>query len=400
MSRRVVVAAVLFALAGSSWAQMDMLPFLFRDIPPEIEQGIPQNMSYEEFRKLNRNVDFFSMGMSMIVPGYAMFQVEHPALGVPILAGRLGGYGLMAAAMVRQWDDLRDLWELQELSSEQFDSLKINAALMAAGMCVNFLLWGVDVVGAYHIAKEERDYVIYRYGLETAAAGAAAGAPEPSLSVIRAQFRRDDRLARPRTVAMALSHLESRPDSPAFCEVSLVAATLLDRLGRPDEALAHLLRGLAVDPESPHAFTARSLALDLLTRHRGRWYADREVLYDALSAVPATRPEHDLGLVELIEIVPRVTSRRLAQMLWLFADRYLASPAVPEHGDRVLAALAASFAGRRLTEREAAAWAKLVTFYPRSPLWADAVKQAVAAYQKRDDTAAVARLQTLLPEAP
>jgi tetratricopeptide (TPR) repeat protein len=392
---RLLVAALLCALAAPVWAQMDMLPFVFRDIPPEIEQGIPQGMSYEEFRRLNRNVDFFSMGMSMIVPGYAMFQVERPALGVPILAGRLGGYGLMAAALVRQWSDLRDLWEFQALSAEQFDSLKINAALMAAGMCLNFVLWGVDVVGAYHIAKEERDYVIYRYGLETA----AAGSPEPSLSVLRAQFRRDDRLARPRTVGLALSYLEGRPDSPAFCEVSLIAATLLHRLGRPDEALAHLLRGLAVDPESSHAFAARSLALELLTKYRGRWYADREVLYDALSGAPATRPEDDLGLVELIEIVPRLTDRRLAELLWLFADRYLASSAVPEQGDRVLAALAASFAARRMTEREAAAWAKLVTFYPRSPLWADALPKAVAAYEKREDSAAVARLRALLPES-
>lgn len=396
MKRSLAAAALLLALASSAWAQMDMLPFLFRDIPPELEKGIPESMSYEEFRRLNRNVDFFSMGMSMIAPGYAMFQVEHPELGLPILLGRLSGYGLMAAAMVRQWNDLRDLWNLRDISLEQFDSLKLNAALMAAGVGVNFFLWGLDVVGAYHIAKEERDYVIYLYGLETA----AAASPEPPLSVLRSQFRRDDRLARPRTAALALSWLESRPDSPAFCEVSLMAATLLERLGRPDEALAHLLRGLAVDPESAHAFAARSLALELLTRHRARWWADREALYDALSAAPATRSEEGLGLVELVEVLPRITSRRLAEVLWLFADRYLASSALPAHGDRVLAALALSFGARRMTEREAAAWAKLVTFYPRSPLWSDALAKAVAAYEKREDREAVARLRALQPAVP
>jgi len=49
-----------------------------------------------------------------------------------------------------------------------------------------------------------------------------------------------------------------------------------------------------------------------------------------------------------------------------------------------------------MTEREAAAWAKVVAFYPESPLWTEAASKAADAYRKLGDTAAAAALEALL----
>ena len=293
--------------------------------------------------------------------------------------------------MARQWDDLRDLWQLQSIAPDKFDSLKVNGALFAAGVCVNFALWGIDILGAYHVAKEERDYVIYRYGLARSSTGSA----DPALEVIRSQFRRDDALARPRTAASALRYLEGDPRSRAFGEVSYYLAVLLVRLGEPDEAFAHLLRGLAVDPSSPYAFALRSAAVDLLTKYWLRWHADRALLWETLQSGTGGGPGGDEGLVALVELAPRIANRRIVEMLWLFADRYLASSTRPADGDRVLVALGTSFARLRRTELEAAAWAKLLTFYPESPMRDEALRRAIEAYRAREDSAAVEKLGTL-----
>ena len=74
--------ALLFLMAGSTaTAQMSMLPQLFRELPPELRDGLPVEMEYDEYLEMTRSVDFFSMFMAIWVPGYALFGVGEPTLG-------------------------------------------------------------------------------------------------------------------------------------------------------------------------------------------------------------------------------------------------------------------------------------------------------------------------------
>jgi hypothetical protein len=160
----VVLFHVIAAL--SAHAQMDWMPQILRDLPPEFERGLPSDMSLEEYRALNRDVDFFTVGMSLLVPGYGLFEVGEPVLGASVLAGRIAGYGLIATGVARQWADLRDVGEVGSLEPVRFDNVRDNLLLVAAGGFLNAVGWGLDVLGAYHIASRERDFVIYKYGIQ------------------------------------------------------------------------------------------------------------------------------------------------------------------------------------------------------------------------------------------
>ena len=97
-----IFSLLLFTVAARPVsAQMDMLPEIFRDLPPELQQGLPDQMSLTEYQQLTKNIDFFTMFMSMFVPGYGFFEVDKPGAAWTIMAGRAAGYGLMGTAVIR-----------------------------------------------------------------------------------------------------------------------------------------------------------------------------------------------------------------------------------------------------------------------------------------------------------
>jgi hypothetical protein len=101
-----------------------------------------------------------SIGMSMFVPGYGLFQVEKPGLAWAVVGGRAVGYGMMGPALARQWNDFQDLAHLENISTDKFNNFLINAFLFGGGIVLNGIGWALDVIGAYHIAKQEKDFVI------------------------------------------------------------------------------------------------------------------------------------------------------------------------------------------------------------------------------------------------
>ncbi len=382
------VFILVFMSAGLS-AQMDLLPFIFRDIPPEIEQGLPEDMTFEEFSQLNRNIDFFTVGMSMIVPGYGYFAVERPGAGYSILAGRLAGYGLMATALVRQWDDFRDIWDSAEISSEDWQRLKVNGFLFGSGAMVNFLLWGLDVLGAYHVSVQERNWVIYHHGISVQMRNTGEGDSD----VIRFYREQDDPMSRlwlrSRLWQLIGGYYGENPPLLDPHEAYGYLAEIELGEGQPARAMALVLQGLSI-PQGTRPETLLGLGIEILSHpSQMPWESDRGELWSTMNALAAG--ETDFPAV--IEMAVRLTDRSLRRELVAAANRYLKAPNLPVSGDRVLMALEALWRQDGEIRLAAMAAAKLIAFYPDSPLLSRAILQAEKNFGELEDEIALEQLR-------
>lgn len=79
---------------------MGMLPQTLRDLPPELESGLPSEMRFAEYRQLNRIMDFFTMFMSMFIPGCGLFRAEAPQLAWSIVGACVAGYAMMGSVFL------------------------------------------------------------------------------------------------------------------------------------------------------------------------------------------------------------------------------------------------------------------------------------------------------------
>ncbi|TVR61582.1 MAG: hypothetical protein EA426_03210 [Spirochaetaceae bacterium] len=286
-----LVLVLTVVVAPRAEAQMDMLPQIFRDLPPEMQQGLPAEMSHLEYRQLNRNVDFFSMFMSMFVPGYAMFQVERPELGWTIAGARAAGYGMMAAAIVRQWNAWRDLRRLESLSDVEYQRYVGNAFLFGGGIVVSGMTWAFDVIGAYHIAKSEKDFVIYKYGLRESLADAGLG-ETGEIEYIRRLVLQDsasERRVREELEESLRVFIVTYPESEFRGEVEYYAGSILLAQQRPTEALVHFTRQIFFFADEKFSPASRRHAIRIVHENRRRWSDDWELLISMLEA------EHPAG---------------------------------------------------------------------------------------------------------
>ena len=273
-ARRILLVALilLISLSGVASAQMDMLPQIFRDLPPELQQGLPQDMTYEEYRELTRNVDFFTMFMSMWVPGYGLFQVERPEFAWAVVGARAVGYGLMGAAVYRQWDDIRDLGRLSSLSNGQYREFLTNALLFSGGVFLNGMGWAADVLGAYHIAKWEKDFVIYKYGLQD---GLKSGnAERERIEYIRKLVLQDGRYVEEDLLRELKRYVAEHPKGRYRAEVEYYLGTAYTGLEQPARALLHFSRSFLFYPDSRFASSSRREAIRLIHSYREAWRRD------------------------------------------------------------------------------------------------------------------------------
>lgn len=288
----------LFA-TPSVHAQMDMLPQIFRDLPPELQQGLPEQMTYEEYRQLNRNVDFMSMFMSMFVPGYAMFQVERPALGWTIAGVRIAGYGLMGLAVGRQWNDWRDIRNLENISLNKYDRFKENVLLFSGGILLNGLGWAFDVGGAYHIAKSDRDFVTYRYGLREGLAGEGGtlnggegldrdrDGEYQDIEFIRRLVLQNDpgeRQVNNELLASLDRYRTKYPQGEHRAEAEYYQGSLYYSDGQLPQALLHFTRQFYFFPDERYSPLSRRRALRIVQENRNEWAADRDLLLSMMDA--------------------------------------------------------------------------------------------------------------------
>jgi hypothetical protein len=394
------IVIFLTFLTASTYAQMDLLPFIFRDIPPELEQGIPAEMTYDEFLQLNRNVDFFTVGMSMIVPGYGYFSVDRPAAGYAILGGRVAGYGLMAAGVIRQWGDFRDVWNSKSLSAGDWEQLKINAFLFGTGAFVNIMLWGVDVLGAYHVSVREKNWVIYHYGLQS-------GARAPGEAEIFASYAAQDD---PRVQAWLRHRLWELRYDPSNGDLDVddyagalaLLASLEYEDGEGERAIVIVLEALT-EGSAGHSRELISLGVDILSSTAQlSWGDDRRLVWQAMNA--AAGGEMNRG--ELALLLPRLEDPGLRAEFTDLAIRHAQAPATgdpatsdaadraaSEDRDAVLMALAEAWEQDGEIRLAANAASKVLAFYPDSPLRPRALESARRNFTLLGDDVALDQLR-------
>ena len=274
-------------------AQMDMLPQLFRDLPPEMQQGLPTEMSHEEYRQMTRNVDFFTMFMAAFLPGYAMFQVERPGLGWTVAGARVFGAGLMGAAVVRQYRDWRTVRELDFFSAPSPERFRNNVLMFSGGLLINAVAWAADVAWAYRIANDDRNFVIYKYGLRE---GLTSQGEQEDIEYIRAliiqNHEGNGRLTD--EIGQALKrYIHDWPDGEYRAEVEYYLGSWHFRHERPHRALLHLSRQLHFFPDVRFSSRSGRLASRILQRERDRWLEDWELLLDMIEAAPMPESETD-----------------------------------------------------------------------------------------------------------
>ena len=397
------IAFALFAVLAVTpvHPQMDMLPQIFRDLPPEMQQGLPHDMTHEEYRQLTRNVDFFTMFMSMFIPGYAMFQVERPALGWTIAGTRIAGTGLMVAAIVRQWNDWQDLRDLDNLEPPSYRRFRNNAFLFAGGVFVNAVAWAADVAGAYRIANEDRNFVIYKYGLRR---GLEPGDEHAEIEYIRGLLLQDsDSEARVRgELGQALARYAALfPSGEYRAEVEYYRGSLAFRTGEPARALLHLSRQIYFFPD--HRFTPQSqhLAARIVAAERTRWPDDWALLLEMFGAeevvfagrtgeaiAGATDPEGAEYAERVRDYLEKFAELRDPEFADLYIEEVLdiaRRSAGSAYADSALyhAARRQEAVGR--TEEAIVTWSVLATLYPESRHWASAMLRAGRLLEEQRD---------------
>ena len=279
---------LLLGSGGNAAAQMDMLPQIFRDLPPELQQGLPEDMSYEEYRELNRNVDFFTMFMSMWVPGYGLFQVERPDLAWNVVGARAVGYGMMAAAMSLQWDNMRDLGRLSSLSDAEFKRALANIMLFSGGVIINGLGWAADVLAAYHIATREEGFVIYKYGLKAGIDG--RDAEQRNMEYIRKLILQEDPYLSDDLLLELQRYVNDFPEGEHRAEAEVYLGTVDAGRGCHGRDLLDFARVLLFHPDSRFAAESRRQAVRLAQEHREKWRADWRLLMNVLQRETGRAP--------------------------------------------------------------------------------------------------------------
>ncbi|MFP4113521.1 MAG: tetratricopeptide repeat protein [Spirochaetota bacterium] len=313
-ANRLVLAVLLASLvSATAVAQMDMLPQIFRDLPPELQEGLPEQMTFAEYRQLNRNVDFFTMFMSIFVPGYGLFQVEHPELAWPVVGARLAGYGMMTGAIVLQWSHFEDLFTGNELPDPNFDRLLRNSFIFGGGVVVAGLSWAADVVLAYHIAKQEKDLVQYRYGIRSSLYGGARGGADAATDAryLRGLLSQQSDAAVVDELLAALPAYAARyPESEFAGDALFFNAMLHAENSRDAQALRFAVRAAYLYPRGEHSDDALRLVARLFERNRDWGLGYSEAV--SISRLPAAEGQ-DARLLSAVERLAGLNSRVLRE---------------------------------------------------------------------------------------
>ncbi len=352
------------------------------------------------------------MFMSVLVPGYGLFTVERPDLAWPMVGVRVAGYGLMTAAVALQWNDFRDIGKGETLSEENYRRLVSNSFLFGGGVLVAGLSWAADIGIAYHIAKEERNFVQYRYGVRATIGSSEREEQAADEAYLRQMLAQpvDSRLRKRLEVSLA-AHASLYPTSD-FAGAALYFAALLHAERAADlEAFGLALRSAYVYPSGERVGDAVRLAALLLERNPS-WNtafdtaATLATIPDATDSVASEggdlSPGADGRLLSLaIELIQagteeftRLGAEQAEALLILFPGTSLEAAA--------LAVLAESSLQLEQSEATAQYLAMIVLRHPKNDLWAPSALALAELYrgELRDPERAKVLLRAIIENAP
>ncbi len=121
-----------------------------------------ENMLFEEFQLLERDVRMMDMAYSAIVPGYVHFKAKDNAMGFVLLGTRTMGFAGIAANMIRmenRGQNLGDIW----LDDPAF---KTDRALFVTSITLIFSSYLFDWIHGKYRLEKKQELIRYKYGIK------------------------------------------------------------------------------------------------------------------------------------------------------------------------------------------------------------------------------------------
>ncbi len=128
---------------------------------------LPEGMTYAEFQKIQRYVDWKKITVAAILPGYIHFYSAKPEIGWAIFGTRLIGSLMMGFAMYDQYKISNALDFAIDINSEADQSrTRNNAIVFSTGLVLNMLGFAFDWAHGDWVVESERNQVYFKYGID------------------------------------------------------------------------------------------------------------------------------------------------------------------------------------------------------------------------------------------
>ncbi len=165
MKKYFFIAFILFYVSTNTFAQLSVSYEKYNALK-EI-QKIPKGMNYEEFLKVQREVNWKKIAVASVLPGFIHFYSKHYTEAYIVLGVRLIGGALMGIALVDQ-NKLRNNidYSIVVSSQEESDRTERNTILFSAGLIMNVLGFTFDWAHGDWVIESERNEVYFKYGLD------------------------------------------------------------------------------------------------------------------------------------------------------------------------------------------------------------------------------------------
>ncbi len=128
---------------------------------------IPEGMTYKEFQKIQRQLDWKKIFVAAILPGYIHFYADYEKTAWVILGTRLITGAMMGYALVDEYKLTKDI-DLGVLidSSDKSARTERNSILFATGLILNVAAYAFDWAHGDWIIETERNRIYFKYGLD------------------------------------------------------------------------------------------------------------------------------------------------------------------------------------------------------------------------------------------
>jgi len=125
---------------------------------------LPTTLTYEEYKLLDTELGWMSMGYAFVVPGYAHFKAQEPKWGYSLLGTRLLGYSLLTYSYFRA----KDAASIQGIETWRAwrEGANDTYAYLLSGMVITFSSYFFDWIHGVEALQEKQRIIRYRYGIE------------------------------------------------------------------------------------------------------------------------------------------------------------------------------------------------------------------------------------------
>ncbi len=165
MQKRIIILFILILLSSTSFAQISISSEKYNAVKEIVK--IPKGMTYGEFLKIQKQIDWKKIMIASILPGYIHFYADKPELGWTIAGARTIGYVLIGYAMYDQYQLTNSIdYGAAINSSEEEERTQNNAIYLASGIILNMIGFAFDWAHGDWVVEMERNEVYFKYGLD------------------------------------------------------------------------------------------------------------------------------------------------------------------------------------------------------------------------------------------